>query len=106
MKKKTKSKIIKAGVGLAALAAAGSYFLYGKKGAKNREVIAGWTLKMKGEVLEKMEKIKELNEDKYYKLVDTVAVRYKRVKSVSATELKHMVKELKGGWQHIKKQVK
>jgi len=106
MKKKTTNKIIKAGIGLAALAAAGSYFLYGKKGAKNREVIAGWTLKMKGEVLEKMEKIKELNEDKYYKLVDAVAVRYKRVKRVSATELKHMVKELKGGWEHIKKQVK
>jgi hypothetical protein len=106
MKKKTTSKIVKAGVGLAALAAAGSYFLYGKKGSKNRDVIAGWTLKMKGEVLEKMEKIKDLNEDKYYKLVDTVAVKYKRVKSVSATELKHMVKEIKGGWDHIKKQVK
>ena len=68
-------KIIKTGVGLAALAAAGTYFLYGKKGAKNRKMIEGWTLKMKGEVLEKMETIKELNEDKYYKLVDTVAVR-------------------------------
>jgi len=105
MRKKTANKIIKAGVGLAALAAAGSYFLYGKKGAENREMIAGWTLKMKGEVLEKMEEIKELNEDKYYKLVDAVAVRYKRLKRVSASELKHMVKELKGGWEHIKKQI-
>ena len=106
MRTKTKSKIIKAGVGLAALAAAGSYFLYGKKNAKNREVVAGWTLKMKGEVLDKMETIKELNEDNYYKAVDTVAARYKKLKKVSATELKHMVKELKGGWEHIKKQVK
>ncbi|MEA3306204.1 MAG: hypothetical protein U9Q34_00275 [Elusimicrobiota bacterium] len=105
MRTKTKNKIIRAGVGIAALAAASSYFLYGKKGNKNREAIAGWTLKMKGEVLEKMEKIKDLNEDKYYKLVDDVAVKYKRVKSVSATELKHMVKELKAGWAHIKKQV-
>ncbi len=106
MRTKTKNKIIKAGIGIAALAAASSYFLYGKKGSKNREAIAGWTLKMKGEVLDKMEKIKEINEDKYYDLVDTVAVKYKRVKNVSATELKHLVKELKAGWAHIKKQIK
>ena len=105
MRKKTADKIIKAGVGLAALAAAGTYFLYGKKGAKNREMIAGWTLKMKGEVLEKMEEIKELNEDKYYKLVDTVAARYKKLKKVSDSELKHMVNELKSGWEHIKKKM-
>ena len=43
-----KSQKIIGGIGLAALAAAGAYFLGGKRGARNREAIRGWTLKMKG----------------------------------------------------------
>ena len=35
------------GIGLAALAAAGAYFLYGKNGKKNRKKISGWMLKAK-----------------------------------------------------------
>lgn len=102
---KTKS-IIKAGIGLAALAAAGKYFLCGKNGAKNREMVAGWTLKMKGEVLEKMEELNDINEDTYYKIIDAAALRYKRVKRVSASELKHITQDLKDAWIHIKKQLK
>lgn len=70
---KTKDKLIGAGIGLAALAAAGTYFLYGKRGAKNREAIAGWTLQLKGEVLEKMEKVKHLNQAAYNELVEETA---------------------------------
>lgn len=38
---KTRNKVIGAGIGLTALAAAGTCFLYGKRGAKNRAAIAG-----------------------------------------------------------------
>ena len=56
MAQKNNSKNVSVGkavgfaAGLAALAA-GSYFIFGPQGAKNRKVIKGWTLKAKGEVL-------------------------------------------------------
>jgi gas vesicle protein len=102
---KTKDKLLGAGIGLAALAAAGTYFLYGKRGAKNRETIAGWALQMKGEVLAKMEKLKDINQEVYNELVEETAVRYGRTKRVGAAELKHMTGELKNAWSHIAKQL-
>lgn len=103
---KTKEKALGAGLGLAALAAAGAYFLYGKRGTKNRAKIEGWALQLKGEVLEKMEGLKDINQEKYDRLVDETALRYGRVKRVSGVELKHITSELKSAWTHIGKQLK
>ncbi len=103
---KTKDKMIGAGIGLAAVAAAGAYFLYGKRGAKNRELISGWTLQLKGEVLEKMEKLKEINQPSFDRLVDETAERYGRVKRISASELAQIRSELKSAWTHISGQLK
>ena len=103
---KNRDKMIGAGIGVAALAAAGAYFLYGSKGAKNRERIAGWALQLKGEVLEKMENLKDLNEETYHRLVDETAARYGRVKRVSSSELKNISVDLKKAWTHIGKQLK
>jgi gas vesicle protein len=103
---KTKDKMIGAGIGLAALAAAGTYFLYGKRGVKNRAAIEGWALQLKGEVLEKMENLKEINQDRYNELVEETAERYGRTKRVGAAELKLLVSELKNAWTHIGKQLK
>ncbi|OGR64246.1 MAG: hypothetical protein A2X31_13335 [Elusimicrobia bacterium GWB2_63_22] len=103
----TKSKkMIGAGIAVAAIAAAATYFLTGKRGVENREKIAAWTLKMKGEVLEKMKKMKDINKENYYALVDEVAKRYERVGRVSAEEMKHLTAEVKNAWTHISKQLK
>lgn len=99
-------KMIGAGIALAAIAAAATYFLTGKRGVENRAKIEAWTLKMKGEVLEKMKKMKDMNKEAYYQLVDEVSVRYARVGRVGAEEMKHMTEELKGAWVHISKQLK
>ena len=99
-------KMVGAGIGLAAITALGTYLMYGERGAKNREIIAGWALKMKGEDLEKMEDLKEINKEAYYKIVDEVAVRYARLERVSASELQHLTEELKGAWSHLSKQLK
>lgn len=98
-------KMIGAGIAVAAIAAAATYFLTGKRGKENREKIAVWTLKMKGEVLEKMKKLKEIDKEKYYALVDEVSERYKRVGRVSAAELKHLTGEVKNAWTHINKEL-
>jgi len=97
--------IIEAGLELAAIAALGAYFLHGKNGVRNREKISGWMLKLKGEVLEKVEEIKDLNEQEYYKIVDEVSARYEKLEKIGAEEVKHLTAELKGAWNHLSKQL-
>ncbi len=103
---KTKDKMIGAGIGLAALAAAGTYFLYGKRGAKTRETIAGWALQLKGQILEKLEKLDNVNQEAYNELITETVERFGRVKKVSAAELKLITADLKSAWSHIDKELK
>jgi uncharacterized membrane-anchored protein YhcB (DUF1043 family) len=99
-------KILGAGILMAAVAAAGTYFLSGKRGAKNRAKIEAWTLKMKGEVLEKMKKLKDVNKEAYYELVDELAERYQKAEKIGAEEMKRLIPELKNAWTHISKEIK
>lgn len=108
MKMKT-SKKVGIGMGLAATAAAaaaGAYFLYGKNGPKNRKAVKGWMLKARGEVMESMEKLESVSEDKYREIVDTVIRGYKSAKKASPAELAAAAAELKGHWSSIKKTIK
>lgn len=82
----------------------GAYLLYGKDGAKNRKAVKGWALKMKGEVLEKLETMKDVSEDSYNALVDTVAAKYYKVKSVDNTDVEMLAKKIKSGWKQFKKE--
>lgn len=108
--KKKDNNGVQTGIGfaLAAAAAAGVYFLYGSKDAKkNRKAIKGWALKAKGEVIEKIEQVKgELTEENYHKIVDGVATKYSKVKSVTEEEIQDLLKDMKGHWKNIKKHTK
>lgn len=87
-------------------AAAGAYFLYGtKEGKKQTKKIKGWTLKAKGEVLEKLENIKEVNQEKYDAVVDAVSSRYQKLKNVDPAELAAVAKELKSHWKKIQSEL-
>jgi gas vesicle protein len=99
-------KLIGAGVALAAVAAAATYFLTGRRGEKNRAKIEAWTLKMKAEIVERLRKLKEINQQKYEELVEEVAARYQRVEKVSAEEIERLTPELKQAWKHISKELK
>lgn len=92
--------------GIAAATAVGAYFLYGTKGGKKvKKQIKGWALKAKGEVLEKVEKIKEVNEDTYHQVIDGVLKRYQTIKGIDTVELAEIAKELKGHWNNIRKEL-
>jgi hypothetical protein len=106
MAKKSNTNMV-VGVGLAAIAAlaAGGYFLYGKDGAKNRKKIRSWMLKAKGEVLEGVEKMKNVSEAEYNMVVDKVASKYQAFKNVDPKEFADMVRELRGHWKNIKKSI-
>ncbi|HNW44251.1 MAG TPA: hypothetical protein PKI19_07080 [Elusimicrobiales bacterium] len=103
---KKNGKLLGAGIGLAAITAAGVYFLYGKKGAKNRARITSWALRMKGEVLQKIESLKTIDRATYLRLVDKVAERYTKLETVTPSELQHLTVELKNAWSHINKELK
>jgi len=102
----TKEQAVGIGVGLtaAAVAAAGAYFLYGSKNAaKNRKAVKSWTLKAKAEVLEKIEQAKEMSQDEYEELIDTVTTAYAGVKDASKSDLSTFKKEMKEHWLSIAK---
>jgi gas vesicle protein len=104
--KKINKKKVELGLGLLAAATAGAFFLYGTKaGKKERAKIKGWAVKAKGEVLEKLEKMAELDEKKYKQIVDTVSKKYRAVKSISDKEVEDFSKDLKRHWKSIEKEV-
>lgn len=104
-KKKTSgiSKMFSVG-GLAVALAAGAYYLYGTKdGAEKRKKLHGWTVKMKGEVMDKLEKMENVTEGKYHSVVEATAKKYAKFDNVRKTELVALVKDLKKHWKNIKK---
>lgn len=92
------------GAGLAIAAIAGNYFLFGKNAKKHQKQVKGWALKMKGEILDKVEQLKDVNEKTYHHVVDSVAKNYAKAKRVSATEVAQLAKELKSHWKDIHKE--
>lgn len=93
-------KMVAVGAGLAALSAAG-YFLFGPNGDKNRKKARGWMLKMKGEIVEKMEMAKEMSEPVYHQIVDTVATQYAKTGNATKEEVAELAKDLKKHWKLI-----
>ncbi len=87
--------------GLAVAGAAAGYFLYGPDGKENRKKIKSWSLKAKAEVLERLEKAKEVSEETYTKIVDEVTARYENKKGVEAGDIDKLKKELKKYWKNI-----
>lgn len=92
------------GAGVAALSAA-AYMLFGPDGKKNRKIIKGWSVKMKGEIIEKFEEAKELTEPVYHQIVDAAKAKYAKLKNVDSAELDQVVSEIKKNWNALKKEV-
>ena len=94
--------VVAVGMGIAAATAA-AYLLFGPEGKKNRKMIRGWMVKMKGEVIEGMEKVQHVTEPTYEKIVDSVAARYAKMKTIDKKELEAVVADLKKHWKVIAK---
>lgn len=97
-KKNTVGKAVAVGAGVAALSAA-AYLLFGPEGKKHRKDLKSWMLKMQGEVMEKMEKAKELTAPAYEAMVDQVGKKYASLKTVSAEEVAAEIAKLKKNWK-------
>jgi len=93
-------------LGIAAVAAvAGAYFLYGKDAEKRRKQVKGWMLKAKGEMLEKMEKLRDIDQEKYNEILETVGEKYRSLKNLDRDDVDTLVAEMKKQWKSIEKRV-
>jgi hypothetical protein len=104
-KKTTNSNTIKlavAGASVAALAAT-AYFFFGPKGKKNQKHAKAWAIKMKGEVVEKLEKAREITEPIYQEIIETIAADYKKNKKASKEEIDELAIDLKKHWKTVSK---
>jgi hypothetical protein len=99
-------KGILVGAGIAALAfagIAGSYFLYGKDGAKNRKKITSWMLQAKADILKKIEKLQNITRDQYEAIVEKAIEQYKKAESISEKDVDAFAKKMKKYWKDIEK---
>jgi gas vesicle protein len=103
-KNKTK-KMVGLGVGIAVLGVA-SYLLFGPDGKKNQKKIKGWAIKMKGEIIEEFEKMKELTQADYHKIIDQIQKKYSKIKKIDKKELTQVVDQMKNYWKTIEKKNK
>lgn len=102
--KKSGSNVGLIGASIVGLAAA-AYFFFGPKGKKNQEEVKVWALKMKEEVIKKMEQAKVISKPVYDKIVDAVAAKYKKELKASPKEVQSLVKDLKDHWKIIGRSV-
>lgn len=102
-KKENSSSVVKItalGVGLAGLAAS-AYFFLGPKGKKNQKHIKSWAIKMKADIIEKLEKTRDVSEPVYNKIIDTIADKYKKSLKVNHEEIAELASDLKKHWKII-----
>lgn len=98
---------IAVGLTAAAVAAAGTYFLYGSKdAAKNRKKVKSWMLNAKAEVLSTLEKAQHMSKAEYEQLIESVAATYSSMKDASKGDVSAFKKEMKEYWGEIEKKGK
>lgn len=91
--------------GIAAGSAALAMFLYKtEEGRKEKEKLKGWMVMMKGEVIHKLENLKEVSKEKYEKIVDEASKKFQRSKGLSEKEIVAFNKRLKSKWKSIQKE--
>jgi len=90
------------GASLAGLAAT-AYFFFGPKGKANQKHAKAWAIKMKGDVVEKLEMARDISEPVYHEIIDTVAKEYEKGKKASHDEISVLAKDLKKHWKTISK---
>ena len=95
------------GIAALAAAAAGTYYLFGSdKSARNRRHVKSWMLKMKADVMDEVENIKDLTEDAYDKVIDQISEKYATAKNIDKDELAALAKRMKSHWKEIREDIK
>lgn len=99
------AKLAVLGASLAGIAAT-AYFFFGPKGKKHQKIVKAWAIKMKGDVIEKLEKVQEVTEPIYHKTIDVIAAEYTKKAKAGKEEIAELASDLKKHWKTISKEVK
>ena len=94
------AEMIALGAGLAGLAAT-AYFFLGPKGKQHQKHTKAWAIKMKGDVIEKLETAREISEPVYHQIIDAVAAKYEKGMKASHAEVSELASDLKKHWKTI-----
>ncbi len=90
------------GASLAGFAAT-TYFFFGPKGKKNQKHAKAWAIKMKADVIEKLEMARDITEPVYHEIIDSVAKEYAKGSKAGQKEIKELAQDLKKHWKTISK---
>ncbi len=93
-------KLAVLGASLAGLAAT-AYFFFGPKGKVHQRHAKAWAIKMKGDVVEKLEAAREISEPVYQEIIDSVAAEYEKSKRAGHEEINALAQDLKKHWKTI-----
>ena len=80
---------------------AGAYFFLGPKGKKHQKHAKAWAIKMKGDVVEKLEKAKEISEPVYHEIINSVSKDYEKGMKAGKAEIDELATDLKKHWKTI-----
>lgn len=112
MKKEIKKTLSKGsnlaiiGAALASVAAT-AYFFFGPKGKKHQQYAKSWAIKMKGEIIEKLEQTAvAVSEAAYHEIIDSVAKKYSANKAAAQVEIDALAADLKKHWKVLTGQKK
>ncbi|MFA6272938.1 MAG: hypothetical protein WC673_00365 [Candidatus Paceibacterota bacterium] len=97
------TKYVAIGAGIAGIAAA--YFFLGPKGKMHQRKTKAWAIKMKADVVEKLEEARDMSESAYHQIIDSVAKEYEEKAKVGREEIQSLAKDLKKHWKTISKEV-
>jgi hypothetical protein len=89
-----------AGASLALLA--GGFYLFGPDGRAHRKRAERVIGDMRDEILERLESMKEMTEEKYHELVDEVAAGYALGKRLSKAQSLRAAARFKSRWRQMK----
>lgn len=93
-------------LGAASVAALSAYLLYGKKGLSRRNGgVRGWMFRMRADVLDEIEQIKDLTQERYNEIVDRVSEKYQRLENVGNREISRLKDDLRQAWFDVKTEV-
>lgn len=97
--------VVGIGATVAALGAA-AYIMFGPDAKKNKKAIKGWAVKMKGEIIDKLEDAKEITEPVYHKIIDEVSAKYTKIKKIDPKDLELAITDVKKHWKTMMKDIK
>ncbi|MDP3993081.1 MAG: hypothetical protein Q8Q05_02625 [bacterium] len=89
-----------------AAAAATAYFFLSPEAKQHQKQAKAWAIKMKGEVVEKLEQAREVSEPVYRQIIDTVAAEYAKALKGDTKEIDLLAADLKKHWKTLSQSVK